>query len=1517
MKGFKQRKAFTIVEMVIVIAVIAVLATVMIPTVSGVINKANVSADQQLAASINKQLAVWEADPNNGTIDSEEQLRKAFEAYYDAGFIDKLAPKSGEQGYHYWYNATDKQFFLAKFEDLTKDRYTGAEADLDLFSEVFLLSTDGSVVPLAATDAYKFERNSPRSLIVTTESGRQVNFYLMDVEGSEFVRNLNDLEKAESDDDYSDKKKKLLATEDVPAALIDKIADKLSKTAIANDHGVFYEIPEAGGTLEFVHVPIEATKIGSSTAITDAKGAGVEVKVTEVNLRNVETVSFDSLLLGENVTVYVNSTKEPQDIFDAGSTDCKIVVPNGTEYVIKVNDEGESILINAKTQEEVATLTVKSINALSFVYEDATPNQGEDDDYFFKDTKNTEDPKDDTYNLYLAYDFDSAQLKLGDGVEYNQVNWTVTTKDAPITVSDNGKITLAQGTTPNAQNVATSVTASLKADKQKAVTINVHLVFPKTVNWKFIDVLQEAPTVNNNLEINYTGKEKTFALEFVNATLSQDGFVKMNEESAYSFKLSEGTLLTLKDNVLTLDDTKFKDAPAQTLTVSYGTATHTYVSQTYAINVKDNSAVPFAVNNITDDVKMGATYLLRVGNGNSIKLGQFFNCAKASNVIALNIYDASKSAGENKWGNIATSGSGFSATYTSALTKDTWADSTIKFTGTGVAIIEIKTEKGTATLAVEVVNGKNVFEGEQLTGSSDGNYVMLGNVTLTSGGTFSLGSGKTVYGNGYTYDVSKGANNKLGIITLSGGTLDNVTVVGPVYTSVTLTAFSENSSNTIYANNDAVITNCYVSNGMAPVRVKGNAEIINTTLDGGRYANLLHENGTLVLNNVTTVGMAKNNVLGFGIVVTQDANDDTNIVIKNNFKQYNWIGKNKDASYFSGALSAISDMVFSNTTKNEGMQFIYNGDTYANGGIVWMNNAPNIKGLPAHYDGTSVTYSTGLSSATGYVQSVVNSKYTLQASDLVDPGYTPEDQGDLVPTVTSKFPSTYDATLKKVNLTYEKGSSVEFNPIGIWTAKKYDKSLTVNVKMNGTTYTGPITFNKAGDYVIEYEVMDDRIYDQNGVATEDKVYFKKELKVTVTELIPQIPETEFTFYDKDGVKYTSTIVEAGGKKYVMPNVSAVSSGKIGSVTVSGTTIYYPIVKSYWCNGGNDSDSILRFYPLYSGINIKKYTSATTSTMYNTSYEGMDGVTWLSGGKENGQGWSEYRTKDGADGYCRVTNIIKKTNASYGYKAELDGSNNRVDFSFECNGVVYYYYIGYTFSQSWEVESEKSSSCVTPDTLVTLADGSKVRVDSLTGDELLLVWNMETGKLDFAPIMFVDSEMAEETEVIRLIFSDGTEVEVIYEHGFWDYNLNKYVYLDNNASEYIGHWFAKQNGDELEKVQLVDVVIETRMTEAWSPVTAGHLCYFVNDMLSMPGGVGGLFNIFDVDAETMTYDYEALARDIETYGLFTYEEMNAIVPLSEDMYNMAGGAYLKISIGKGNMTMDDLAYMINRYSVYFN
>ncbi|MGN0818669.1 MAG: InlB B-repeat-containing protein, partial [Candidatus Coproplasma sp.] len=286
------------------------------------------------------------------------------------------------------------------------------------------------------------------------------------------------------------------------------------------------------------------------------------------------------------------------------------------------------------------------------------------------------------------------------------------------------------------------------------------------------------------------------------------------------------------------------------------------------------------------------------------------------------------------------------------------------------------------------------------------------------------------------------------------------------------------------------------------------------------------------------------------------------------------------------------------------------------------------------------------------------------------------------------------------------------------------------------------------------------------------------------------------------------------------------------------------------------------------------------------------------------------------------------NSNVAFKAEYEsGYDNSMSVSYTIDGNTVTYSSAGDYSLTMPSANltitisagKSSSSCVAAGTLITLADGSQVAVEELTGNELLLVWNLETGAYDYAPIVFVDTDPETIYEVINLIFSDGTTVKVISEHGFWDYDLNRYVYLDRNAGQYVGHWFNKQvtaiNGEiSTQRVQLVEVVIAKETTTAYSPVTFGHLCYYVDGMLSMPGGISGLFNIFEVDAETMRYDEELFAQDIQTYGLFTYEDFEDMI--SEEVFEAFNGQYLKVAIGKGLLDWQSIEELIERYSVFF-
>ena len=72
MKMQNKKRGFTIVELIIVIAVIGILAGVLVPTFSGVVGKAKKAAAQQEAASAYQMLLTEEGEANDMFVTTDE-----------------------------------------------------------------------------------------------------------------------------------------------------------------------------------------------------------------------------------------------------------------------------------------------------------------------------------------------------------------------------------------------------------------------------------------------------------------------------------------------------------------------------------------------------------------------------------------------------------------------------------------------------------------------------------------------------------------------------------------------------------------------------------------------------------------------------------------------------------------------------------------------------------------------------------------------------------------------------------------------------------------------------------------------------------------------------------------------------------------------------------------------------------------------------------------------------------------------------------------------------------------------------------------------------------------------------------------------------------------------------------------------------------------------------------------------------------------------------------------------------
>ena len=233
--------------------------------------------------------------------------------------------------------------------------------------------------------------------------------------------------------------------------------------------------------------------------------------------------------------------------------------------------------------------------------------------------------------------------------------------------------------------------------------------------------------------------------------------------------------------------------------------------------------------------------------------------------------------------------------------------------------------------------------------------------------------------------------------------------------------------------------------------------------------------------------------------------------------------------------------------------------------------------------------------------------------------------------------------------------------------------------------------------------------------------------------------------------------------------------------------------------------------------------------------------------------------------------------------------------------------GGTFVPSQDATT--SPSCFATGTLITLADGTQKPIEQLDANDRILVWNFFTGNYDEQNIALLVDHGTEEHTVISLTFSDGSVLRLIGDHGLFDYDANRFVYLTaENADDYVGHRFVKANGNAIATVELTDVSVDVETIGAYSITSAITSDAFAAGLLTM-APPEEFYNWIEM-SDGMQYDIEALEADIATYGTYDYDVFADYV--TYEQYLAFNGAYLKIPVEKGIFSFEYILQLINLY-----
>lgn len=1466
------RKAFTIVELVIVIAVIAILAAILIPTFSGMIRNVKKSADESEAASLNTKLAI-------SNIKTEDDLYKVIAETYGQNKADTFAPRSAQYGLHYWYDTKTNTIVLKAYSELETSTETDTETGAETANKVTLLGA--TTLLEGETPENEFYQSYKNSFRMFNE-----RYYLLDKGGSVIGDALNALDKG--GDDIVEKLKALI---DIKASKPQDLKDmakvlleKLATVAIVSNEMTF--VYDADKVTTFYFVPgIETI---SSNVVSNKDYVAKAAKVTSITIPESVTLVQENALWFDGNTVELKTSLADMEavkkVFQAKATNGKIIA-NGVTYTINVGtitgSDGSSGTLEFGNK----------VTSFNLTY----PASGEN--FYYDSVTNTLYVSHNASSFNVGTDNDSFEASIDKKTVVKDVNWTVS-DDAPFSL-EGGVVTIS---VPNKYNDTFNyegkITATSVTNNEATADLNICVVtmMAATVKVGSNTLAVNNSTRNNTLELTYDGTAATAKYEIGGFTCTHNhSYAKCCTDATPVFTTT-GDRFTIGVDTdgklkLMLNTAKADLEGTQTFTVKVGA----HIEKTFTVTVIDNSSTDF-------EKVLDNNYLYRVGNSNNITLGQLFKTAKpGKGNISVAIYDASvgKAVTIDKL-----TGNHLTAAYTKTLTAGTWATSEIDFGGTGVAIIEIKNDAGTQTAIVEVVEGYNITDASQL--KSNANNILLNDIKLASGAKFSLSGNannhKILYGNGFTLDITDASTKGNGTITLSNADIDNVKIIGKVYeTYQDLEGSGQNEyyASVIYVSSGSVrISNSYIFGGRSNIRVNADLEIVNSVVECARLSNIHVSNGKLTIDGLTTINEPRaenNNVLGLGITFGNDAMASAKIVIKGELTQYNWL-RESDEGYLPKVtgLSTVVDKIFAET------KYLHtiDGVKYVNMGIACLSEKVSTSAVT--FSNTNNNYeATNISSGgfTGFIISITDAKYDATAADLVYRtnayNWAPTKQDNTIPTINW---SNYSSGTASV--TFERGQSFEFDP-NVLTATKHGNKLIPTVTVNGVDYTGKkITFTEDQTCTIKYTIKDAYVYDVSGnlIGSREYVYY---LVVDVTTTIPEIKKPEFSFGNASG--YTEVTI--GDKIYINPTPTDTS--KFQAITVSGQTIYAPIVELSYKDNSSD---FTPYYPIFgNGLTITWYDENGNATTYSSSSSlsamptGSAELTWITDitNLKGDKNWEGYKNVSGS-GLVRAGSAVGR---------DVDGTYYAtVEFSFRAEGTeTYYYYVRYHGSAH-----SKPSGCVTGDTLITLADGTQKEIQYVTYEDYLLVWNHFTGEYDVVPAAIIFNHGYGDNTVIKLNFSDGTQVKAVNLHQFLDADLNKYVTISaDTVADYVGHSFVKQNGESYKTVTLESYEISEEYIEAYGIISALHYNILVEGMFStdfMPVDYD-LFNYFAI-GDGMIYDAEQMQKDIEEYGLYTYEDFADY--LTYEQFVGFNVQYFKIAVGKGHYTYEGILDLIDGY-----
>lgn len=216
----------------------------------------------------------------------------------------------------------------------------------------------------------------------------------------------------------------------------------------------------------------------------------------------------------------------------------------------------------------------------------------------------------------------------------------------------------------------------------------------------------------------------------------------------------------------------------------------------------------------------------------------------------------------------------------------------------------------------------------------------------------------------------------------------------------------------------------------------------------------------------------------------------------------------------------------------------------------------------------------------------------------------------------------------------------------------------------------------------------------------------------------------------------------------------------------------------------------------------------------------------------------------------------------------------------------------------DIAIQSKAGCLTAGTQILLADGTTKAIENITYDDLLAVWNYETGQLDAEYPIWIEQE--HQTVSYRKIqFSDGSELKTVMNHGVFDVDKNLFVSVaDPDFAP--GSEVYKVVDGKLRTVRVESVAIIHEMVEYYHVVSARFYNVIANGFVTTDGTVA-LSNLYGFDAG-LRWPATREAYLAQPGSTYSYNEFADLVP--KHMYVGMRMGEIKAITDAGYLSLDE-------------